>query len=94
LRKLGRNDEAHAIFQNLLEFGQKALREPIPQPARRDDDRPQRPPRARLADAHYMLALGSLGLGDRTQAELEFARALDTSPDLLGARTALAALRR
>ena len=56
--------------------------------------RPQRPPRARLADAHYMLALGSLGLGDRTQAELEFARALDTSPDLLGARTALAALRR
>ena len=41
-----------------------------------------------------MLALGSLGLGDRTQAELEFARALETSPDLLGARTALAALRR
>jgi tetratricopeptide (TPR) repeat protein len=94
LRKLGRNDEAHAIFQNLLGFGQKALREPIPQPARRDDDHPQRPPRARLADAHYMLALGSLGLGDRTQAELEFARALETSPDLLGARTALAALRR
>ena len=89
-RALGRNDEADSVFSNLLELGQETLRGSSDQPSRQSETRPQRSPRARLADAHYLIGLGYLGLGDATKARQEFTQAVEVSPDLLGARTALA----
>ena len=39
-----------------------------------------------------MIGLGYLGLGDTARAKGELAQAVEPSPDLLGARTALATL--
>jgi hypothetical protein len=50
-------------------------------------------PRLQSANAHYLIGLGYLGLGDAAKAKAELTQAVDTSPDLLGARTALAALK-
>ena len=42
------------------------------------------------ANAHYLEGLGDLGLKDQTAARDELQQAVQISPDLLGARTALA----
>ena len=94
LRLLGRDSEARAIFARLTNAGEAAERVSLPRRTLPEGGRPQRPPRAIAAESHYMLALGSLGLGDNARAEREFSLALETSPDLVDARTALAALRR
>ena len=44
------------------------------------------------ANAHYLEGLGDLGLNDRMTARAELQQAVQTSPDLLGARTALASI--
>ena len=49
--------------------------------------------RAREANAHYVAALGRLGLGERAQARTEMERALELMPDLADARADLASLR-
>lgn len=46
----------------------------------------QQSQRSRLANAHYLSGLGHLGLGEKDQALQAFARALEASPDHLGAR--------
>jgi hypothetical protein len=46
-------------------------------------------PRARQALAHYVAGLGHLGLGEQDKADEEFKLALQSSPDHLGAKTAL-----
>jgi Tfp pilus assembly protein PilF len=43
--------------------------------------------------AHYTTGLGYLGLNDVAKAKSELQQSLELSPDLLGARTALADLR-
>jgi tetratricopeptide (TPR) repeat protein len=92
-QKLGQADRARQLFQSLVESGQKALQQPQQSAAGplRGFGRPQSQ-RARLADAHYTTGLGYLGLNDREKAKAELSEAVKTSPDLLGARTALAAL--
>ncbi len=40
-----------------------------------------------------LIGLGYLGLGDAAKAKAELAQAVEISPDLLGARTALAGLK-
>jgi hypothetical protein len=42
-----------------------------------------------VADAHYVVGLGHLGLGAVSQARAAFDAALVASPDHLGARLAL-----
>jgi Tfp pilus assembly protein PilF len=50
-------------------------------------------PQARSANAHYLAGLGYLGLNDPAKAKAELSQAVIDSPDLLGARTALATLK-
>jgi len=80
LQKLGEADEARTLFTGLVASGQAALHE---SPAARP----------RLADAHYLIGLGYLGLDDQAQAKTELNQAVEISPDLVGARVALAAMR-
>ena len=77
LQKLGQDDKAKAIFQALL-------LSPTDQP---------RQSRAQMAMAHFRAGLGYLGLNDPAKAKSELSEAVKVSPDLLGARTALATLK-
>jgi tetratricopeptide (TPR) repeat protein len=94
LKKLGQADKAKAMFQSLVDSGQLALKQPAPAEAGRGGGGGAgQSPRLRSANAHYMIGLGYLGLGDAAKAKVELAQAVEISPDLLGARTALAALK-
>jgi tetratricopeptide (TPR) repeat protein len=86
LQKAGQAGKAKAMFQSLVDSGQSALQQPAAVDAARS-------PRLRSASAHYTIGLGYLGLGDAAKAKAELALAVEASPDLLGARTALAALK-
>ncbi len=77
-QKLGQPEKAQALFRGLVQFGQNDLKQPAS--------------RFRSANAHYLAGLGYLGLGDRMQAKAELSQAVRMSPDLVGARTALASL--
>jgi tetratricopeptide (TPR) repeat protein len=89
LQKLGQADKARANFQNLVESGQLALKEP----AETGRGGPGPSPRLRSANAHYAIGLGYLGLGEIAKAKAELSQAVEISPDLLGARVALAGIR-
>ena len=93
LQKLGQPGKAKAMFQALVDSGQRALTEPAPAEAGRGGRGQSQSPRLRSANAHYSIGLGYLGLGDAAKAKAELSQAIQTSPDLLGARTALAALK-
>jgi tetratricopeptide (TPR) repeat protein len=93
LQKLGQADKAKAMFQGLVDSGQRALTGPAPTEAGRGGRGQPQSPRLRTANAHYAMGLGYLGLGDAAKAKSELSQAVETSPDLLGARTALAALK-
>ncbi len=89
--KLHREGEAGEIFQNLVKSARQALEEAAgSEGALSSPGRRQQSPRARLASAHYLAGLGYLGLGENAKAKQELTRALEISPDHLGARTALA----
>ena len=45
--------------------------------------------RAQVADAHYLIGLGQLGLNHQDQARQEFSLALEASPDHYAAMRAL-----
>jgi tetratricopeptide (TPR) repeat protein len=84
-QKLGQNDKAEAVFHELVDAGTAALR-----PA--DDDSTissRQPANSRAATAHYITGLGCAGLGEKENARKEFAAALASSPDHLGAKIAL-----
>ncbi len=92
--KLGQADKATAMFQSLVDSGQLALKQAAPSESGRGGrGGAGQSPRLRSANAHYMIGLGYLGLGDAVKAKAELAQAVEISPDLLGARTALAALK-
>ena len=92
-QKLGQTEKAQALFQGLVQAGQNELKQPAP-PSGGRGGRPGRAvsPRVRTANAHYLTGLGYLGLKDQAQAKAELSQAVQISPDLLGARTALASL--
>jgi tetratricopeptide (TPR) repeat protein len=75
--KLGQTDRAQALFRDLVHSAP---------PAGAGEGRAAR------ANAHYLAGLGYLGLGDPAQARAELRQAVQISPDLLGARAALASL--
>ena len=86
LQKLGDTKRAHALFQALVQSAQDELKQPA-SPAGREASQ-----RARTANAHYLAGLGYSGLKDQAHARAELSQAVQISPDLLGARTALASL--
>ena len=90
--KLGQPEKAQALFRGLVESGQNELKEPAPAAGRGDRAGRAVSPRARSANAHYLAGLGYLGLKDNAQAKAELIQAVQISPDLVGARTALASL--
>ena len=92
--KLGLGEKARAVFESLVKAGQQALQEPQQGAAAPAGvGRRQQSPRIRLAAAHFVTGLGYLGLNEREKAKQELTMALQTNPDHLGARTALAALK-
>jgi len=79
LAKLGEQDKAREVFSDLLETGKTALSS-------------TGTGRESAAQGHYLLGLGYLGLSDLPNARAELSRAVEISPDLLGARVALGTL--
>jgi tetratricopeptide (TPR) repeat protein len=94
LQKLGQADQAKTLFAGLVESGKAALQQSAPAGGTGRGGRGGRAqnPRARMANAHYLEGLGYLGLNDRGQAKAELSQAVEISPDLVGARAALAGL--
>jgi hypothetical protein len=77
LQKLGRDDEARTIFQRLIDYGQRHLDDVVtidyfavslPDFLVFDEDLTQR----NRIHCHYMMALGSIGLGKVAEAEGHF----------------------
>jgi len=90
LQKLGQADEAKPLFQDLVASGERALQHEAPVPSW--PGRQPQSPRLRQAEGHYISGLGYLGLDDKGKAKQELTEALQLSPDLVGARSALAAM--
>jgi tetratricopeptide (TPR) repeat protein len=84
LLKLGETDRAKAMFQQLIDSGTKAL-SGLPE-IKVSAAAAQR---AKVGDAHCLIGLGQLGLGDTQKARQEFTLALQASPDHLAAKIAL-----
>jgi tetratricopeptide (TPR) repeat protein len=94
LQKLGQDSQAKTVFDDLVRSAEKVLQEPLEEAVQSGGGRRRlMSPQTREATAHYLAGLGYLGLKDMERARKEFTAAVQTSPDLLGARTALAALR-
>jgi tetratricopeptide (TPR) repeat protein len=88
LEKLGQDDRAKAIFTQLVDTGSKSLGSaPAMKPAGQSVVTPAQ--RAQVADAHYLVGLGQLGLNHTDQARQEFSLALEASPDHYAAMRAL-----
>ncbi|MGO9642843.1 MAG: DUF5107 domain-containing protein [Candidatus Acidiferrales bacterium] len=92
LEKLGQNDRSRTMFQQLIDTGMKALSSvpDVEAPIPTNDSLGQR---AQVADAHYLIGLGQLGLNNQDEARQEFALALKASPDHFAATMALADMR-
>jgi tetratricopeptide (TPR) repeat protein len=90
LQKLGQKDKAEELFRDMVQSGHDDLQQPAP--SRGGSARHQASPRIREANAHYLAGLGYLGLQNQAAAKAELRQAAQLSPDLLGARTALASL--
>jgi tetratricopeptide (TPR) repeat protein len=89
-KKLGQVTEAEAALRGLLDAANRALeREPGDSLGAIGE---RQSPRSRVALAHYLAGLAHLGLGETELAKQEFTRALEGSPDHLGAKAALAQL--
>ncbi len=91
-RKLGREQEATAIFCKLVEYGESHLDDDVqmdyfavslPDFLVFDDDLRTR----NRIHCHYMMGLGRLGLGEQAQAQQQFDIVLSLRADHLGAHT-------
>lgn len=92
LKKLGRSDSARAVLQKLMETAKRSLHQPLSTGEPAHETAQQSAPRVQSADAHYLMGLAYLGLDERPQAKEELNQAVEMSPDLVGARAALASL--
>lgn len=88
LQKLGRRDEAKALFERLVKAGEEQLtRGDAPDYFAKFGDKQAE--RVRQAHAHYLLSLGWRGLGETARAGSELQRARELHPAHLGAAAAL-----
>jgi len=91
LQKLGRADEAQPIFQHLIKAGEEQLtRGETPDYFAKFGERQSES--VRLANAHYLIGLGQLGLGHTPEAQAAFRQALAVHPAHRGAAVAAAPL--
>jgi tetratricopeptide (TPR) repeat protein len=91
LQKLGQADRAVAIFQQLINAGEKVLGGALDVGGAASASVPFAQ-RAQIADAHYLVGIGELGLNHADKAREEFSLALQNSPDHYAATMALAEL--
>jgi tetratricopeptide (TPR) repeat protein len=88
LQKLDRADEAKPIFERLVKAGGEQLTQgEAPDYFAKFGEKTSE--RVRQANAHYLIGLGQLGLGRRSEAEAAFQKALELHPAHLGSTTAL-----
>jgi tetratricopeptide (TPR) repeat protein len=84
LQKLGRAAEAKPVFESLVKAGEEQLaRGEAPDYFAKFGERQSE--RVRQANAHYLIGLGRLGLGETAQAEAAFKQARELHPAHLGA---------
>jgi tetratricopeptide (TPR) repeat protein len=90
--KLGQNDKAKQIFDKLIETADKKLAEGVAIDffAKFGEKQTKE---ERLADAHYILALGYLGNAQKDRAKTELLKAIDLYPNHLWAKSQLAQLK-
>jgi tetratricopeptide (TPR) repeat protein len=86
MERLGQAEQAKAIFNQLIDAGAKELKGT---PASGASTAPAANPKTQIADAHYLVGLGQLGLNNRDKAREEFSAALEASPDHFAANSAL-----
>ncbi len=91
LIKLGQDEQAEEFFQNLVSSGERMLEgtEQLDFFAKFGEQQSQR---TRMANAHYLLGLGYLGLGEKEKAAEQLTDALKAGPDHLGAKIQLGRL--
>jgi tetratricopeptide (TPR) repeat protein len=89
-RKLGQSAEAETALRNLLQTANRGMEQGTRGELQNAGERQS--PRIRVATAHYIAGLSQLGLGEKEKAKQEFESALQSSPDHLGAKNALANL--
>jgi len=82
------------VFEDLVKTGQETLEGADAGALPSDASAAWRQMRATRAAARYAAGLGYLGLHDDMRARDELSQALQERPDHLGARTALARLKR
>lgn len=84
LQKLGRSDETKPIFERLVKTGEEQLTKgETPDYFAKFGERTSE--RVRQANAHYLVGLGRLGLGQKEKAKAAFQQALELHPAHLGA---------
>jgi tetratricopeptide (TPR) repeat protein len=91
-QKLGATAEAETALKNLLEMANRALERTTDSDDSSEQFSDRQSPRRREALAHYVAGLALAGLGETDKARDELTRALQSSPDQLGAKAALAQL--
>ena len=89
LQKLGRAGEANPIFESLVKTGEEQLTksEAADYFAKFGEKQTDR---VRQANAHYLIGLGQLGLGEKAKAEAQFKEALALHPAHLAATRQMA----
>jgi tetratricopeptide (TPR) repeat protein len=89
--RLGEERKAQELFRELVQCGEIELKQSAAPTMGGGSSRDhQVSARMAAADAHYLAGLGYLGLKEGTLAKARLSEAVQMSPDLLGARTALA----
>jgi tetratricopeptide (TPR) repeat protein len=86
-QELGQKDKAEEIFSNLIADAENIMNVKPNPVACTEGVEYQWEKRIQLARAYYMLALGNLGLGDKTKATELFGKSLATEPSFLSAKS-------
>ena len=85
LQKLGRKDEAKPIFKGLVKSGEEQLAKGGgPDYFAKFGEKTSE--RVRQANAHCLIGLGQLGLGEKKKADASFGKALELHPAHIGVR--------
>jgi tetratricopeptide (TPR) repeat protein len=89
VRRMGQPDKAERLLRGLIAIANESLHSKPPEPAGAGTLSELQAQRFRLASAYYAAGLGYLGLQEKTEAREQLTKALEESPDLVGARSAL-----
>jgi tetratricopeptide (TPR) repeat protein len=92
LRRLGQTDKADRLLQGLIAIANESLHSKTPEPTGTGTLNELQAQRLRRASAYYAAGLGYLGLQEKKEAKEHLTKALEESPDLVGAKSALEGL--